>query len=323
MADPNTVLARLRSQQEHRNALAKLLVDAVLDSPAQAIVTPQELINAALTLIQSAAEQPKLIEKLWLQLQERVQAAPAELLARPLGELLPMTLVLPLESFLRQAPSPGRPLLTAVMDHAGMRQLLEEMLHHELSAFSTKIRKLVPDTPNSVPGKRLASKIAGVAKGVAAVVGSEIERQMEDRTRDFVHGALARSTQRLLDRMASPEFAPQLAQWRVDVLHALLALPLAELRQELDKLDQAQTIELLRDTLEALVQWEGLREVLDSVIQEVWPSIKDRHPLDLLTRSEDYDSLQQTLQPPLRRMIARMLAREDFGEWLTALHAEQ
>lgn len=321
MADPQTVLARLRSQDEHRNALATLLVDAVLDSPTQTIVTPQELVNAVHTALASAAEQPELVQRLWTQLQARIQAAPAELLARPLGELLPMTLVLPLESFLRQAPSPGRPLLTALMDHAGMRQLLEEILHHELSAFGAKLRKLVPDTPNSVPGKRLASKIAGVAKGVAAVVGSEIERQMEDRTRDFVLGALARSTQRLLDRMASPEFAPQLAQWRVDVLHALLALPLAQLRHELDKIDHVQTIQLLGDTLEALVQWEGLRELMDNVIQEVWPSIKDKRPRDLLQRSEDYDHLQEALEPPLRRMIARMFEREDFGEWLHALHA--
>lgn len=320
MAKPSQLLELLRNNPTHRELLAELLLSEVLSTPAQSLISPQELVKSVHQGLRTLAQHPKAITSLIGELDARIQGAPE--LSSTLGDLMPMTLVAPLQSLLGDPVAPSRALLAAVMDHPGMRQLIEELLTHELAAFGQKVRRLVPEGPSSVPGGRLASRIAGVAKGVASVVGSELEKQMEERSRDFVSGAIHHSTQRMIDRMASQSYAPTLATWRVDVLHALLSLPVSEFRGEWDKIDKEALGQAASDLLDALVSWEGLSSLLESISEQIWPAIADKTLQDALAPVDAVDTVTEQLRPPLERMMMRVMAGPKFEQWLHALHDE-
>lgn len=320
MADPTLILERLRLDPTHRDLLANLLLDALMDTPADSLLRPEELVQSAHLALRTLAANPQTLASLIEEIDKRVQAHNAESLEQTLGDIVPMTLVVPLQKLLGDPVSPSRPILAAMMDHPGMRQLIEELLTHELAAFGRKVRKLVPDAPSKVPGGRLASRIAGVAKGVASAVGSELEKQMEERTRDFVDGALSHSTTRMIDRMASQDYAPQLATWRVDVLHALLTLPLSEFRGEWNKLDKDALSKALADLADAVVQWEGLRDFLQTICDELWPSIAGRTLHDALSPVDAVQTATDQMRAPLARMLQRVLDTPRFEQWLMTLH---
>lgn len=321
MADPSLLLQHLRNDPKHRDRLAELLLDAVVHTPAQSLIDAPELIETTKLALKTIAGHPKAIASLIRQIDERLaKATPADQ-DQTLGDLLPMTVVMPIQTLLADPVAPSRTVLAALMDHPGMRQLIEEMLTHELAAFGRKIRKLVPDAPSAVPGKRLASRLAGVAKGVAAAVGSELEKQMEERTRDFVDGALVHSTDRLIDRMASQDYAPQLATWRVDVLHALLSLPLREFQGEWHKINKDALATALSEILDALSQWEGLTDLLEQLSDQVWPSIETKTLKEILEPVDAVDLATQRLQKPMARMITRVLDNPGFENWMNELHA--
>lgn len=320
MAEPSQLLELLRKDPQHRALLAELLLHELVHTPAQSLISAQELVKSAQQALRTLAAHPNAIASLIDELDRRIQATPSQQLGATLGDLLPMTLVAPLQSLLGDAVAPSRTLLAALMDHPGMRQLIEELLTHELAAFGSKIRRLVPEAPSSVPGGRLASKLAGVAKGVASVVGSELEKQMEDRTRDFVSGAIHHSTQRMIDRMASESYAPTLATWRVDVLHALLSLPVSEFQGEWNKIDKSALSQTAVDLLEALVAWEGLESLLEGISEQIWPTIADKSLSDALSPVNAVDTVTEQLSAPLERMLMRVMQGEPFERWLHALH---
>jgi len=64
----------------------------------------------------------------------------------------------------------------------------------------------MPDT-GWIPGAGIRSKLMGVAKGVASAVGAEVERQLEDRVRSFVDGALGRALDLIVERASDPRYA--------------------------------------------------------------------------------------------------------------------
>lgn len=320
MADPSQLLELLRNDPTHRELLAELLLSEALSTPTSSLISRQELVKSGQQVLRTLAQHPKAIASLIEELDARIQATPEAELNSSLGDLMPMTLVAPLQSLLGDPLAPSRPLLAALLDHPGMRQLIEELLTHELAAFGQKLRRLVPEKPSSVPGGRLASRIAGVAKGVASVVGGELEKQMEERTRDFVSGAIHHSTHRMIDRMASESYAPTLASWRVDVLHALLSLPLAEFRGEWDKIDKSAFGQACADLLDALVAWEGLESLFEAIGEQLWPAIADKTLQDALGPVNAVETVTEQLRPPLERMMMRIMAGEKFEAWLHALH---
>lgn len=320
MADPNLLLEHLREDPKHRELLADLLLDAIIHTPAQNLVRPQELVESLQIALRTLSGHPQAVASCIGQIDERIKSLNPEALDQCLGDIVPMTLILPLQKLLGDPVAPSRPIMAALLDHPGMRQLIEEMLTHELAEFGRKIRRLVPDPPSAVPGKRLASRLAGVAKGVAAAVGSELEKQMEDRTRDFVNGALSHSTARLIDRMSSPDYAPQLAEWRVDVLHALLGVPLREFSGEWNKIDLGALSKTLSDLADAMVQWEGLTAVLQTLCDELWPSIKDQSLKQALAPIDAVDVAVDRMRAPLARMMTQVLESQRFETWITELH---
>ena len=233
MLSATDVLARLRDQPARAAELAQVLIDAVLAAPVREFIEPARVVPALVAGLQAGVvhARPERLAAALAARQDRAVARPG-----PLAERLPPGLARVVQAALRRPFTPSRELV------------LRTILQTTILDFATRLRSAMPDT-GWIPGAGIRSKLMGVAKGVASVVGAEVERQLEDRVRSFVDGALGRALDMIVERASDPRFAADMATWRGDAARSLLELPEAVvLTALLDELGQTTVGELLADT---------------------------------------------------------------------------
>lgn len=314
-----TILQRLRQDPNWSQSLAKIVVDQTLAQKTQSWLNPPELSKLASAAFEQISEHPELPTHLEAFAKRLLNEGHLDF-PEPVGDRLPMTLVHPLQVLLEQKDySPHRQLVKATLDHPAMQELLREMLIAEVSSFGRKFRGAWNEQSQRLPGGRLANRLAGVAKGVASVVGSELERQIEERARDFVGEALQQSTQKLIDRICSPDFAPELARWRVGVLHALLALPGKVYQHELSQLKPDQAAQSLVELWQSIAAWPQSQEVMEQSLRlgiELWSESTGQ---ELLEELGLLDSMRSTLLRYAEQGISATFQCDAFAAWLEAL----
>jgi len=187
--------------------------------------------------------------------------------------------------------------------------------------FGRRLRSFVPDS-SGLPGAKLRSRLAGVAKGVAAAVGSEVERQLEDRVRGYVDDALGRAVDMAIERFSAPAFAPEMARWRVDVLHGLLRHPLPRLIAERHKYPPELFAADLTAFLRALAGWKPLASALESGLERMFVEIGDQTVGAWLEGSGLERAWRPRLEELMTARIQAIVETEAFAGWLAAVVEE-
>ena len=314
------ILARLQNDPQRASTLAQVLIDAVLATPAREFLEPARIVPAFVAGLRAgvaAAGDGK-------QLADRIVARQRRVVARsgPLADRLPPDLRAALRRLLRHPHTPGREVVRAAIDHAGMRAVLRTILQATLLDFATKVWSAVPDT-SWVPGAGIRSKIFGMAKGVASVVGAEVENRLEDRIKSFVDGFLGRAIDLIVERATDPRFAADMANWRSDAVLSLLSLPESTLLAEAHKFDPHLVATEVIAGARALAAWDRLepevRAALESVITELGTSTVG----DLLAPTpEAQDAWRPLLTGELTHHLQSLFKQDSFATWLTDLVTE-
>lgn len=319
MSTRDRILERLRDDPAHLSALVDLVIDEALERPLAELVEPAWLAAALADGIRQAAASDEL--EAWVRGRVEDALTRADRIDGTLGDHVPITLLGPLETVLGRDLTPDRELVRAFLDHPSLRDLIAAILQANILEFGRKLRSFVPDG-GALPGAKLRSRLAGVAKGVASAVGSEMERQLEERVRTFVDEALGRAVDMAIDRFSSPKFAPEMARWRIDVLHALLRHPLDELIAERHKyppeLFAADATALLR----ALAGWKQLNEAIESGLERAIEEFGDQSAGAFLEGSGLEKAWRPQLAELMRTRLSAVVQTDAFAEWVTKLAEE-
>jgi len=316
MTDSARILARLRDEPEQLDTLVGLALDHLLERPLADLVDPAWLAKAVTDGVRASARSAEF--ERWVA--ERVERTMTRVdrLDGVIGDKIPVTLLGPLEQALGRPYQPERELVRALLDHPSTRSILREILQANILEFGKRMRAMVPDA-GKLPGAGFASRLAGVAKGMASAVGSEIERQLEPKVKSFVDDILGVTVDMMVDRVSSEDFAPEFARWRVDVLHALLGQPIDRLIAERHKYPAHDFAADAAGILRALAAWRGLAEQIEEVLAEL---IRDNgHESAKLFL--DGSGLEQAWRPQLHQVLVEqareLVAGEAFAAWWTAL----
>ncbi|EDM78343.1 hypothetical protein PPSIR1_09191 [Plesiocystis pacifica SIR-1] len=317
------ILERLRGEPEALEQLVGLGLEHVLDRPLEQLVDAEWLARALTEGVRNSARSNEF--ERWVA--ERVEEAltRADRLEGALGERVPVTLLGPVEKALGRPYQPDRELVRSLLDHPSTRTILRELLEANILEFGKRMRSMVPDAATKVPklsGGGFASRLAGVAKGVATAVGSELEKQLEPRVNAFVDDILGVAVDQMVDRVASPEFAEDFATWRVDVLRSLLGQPVDRLVAERHKYPPGDFAADVAAILRALAAWRGLGEQVEASLTELIREYGSTSARDFLAGSGLEEAWRPALQEALVDGARDFVETPAFEAWLGVLLEE-
>ncbi|NVB41399.1 hypothetical protein G6O69_26410 [Pseudenhygromyxa sp. WMMC2535] len=318
MTDASTILQRLREEPESIATLVTLGLDHLLDRPMAELVDASVVARAISEGVRSSARSDAF--EGWVAARVEQALARADKLHGPLAERVPVTLLGPLENALRRPYQPDPELVRALLDHPSTRAILRELLQANILEFGKRMREMMPTT-GKLPGGAggFASRLAGVAKGVASAVGNELEKQLEPRVERFVEEALGVAVDMMIAQVASEAFAPDLAAWRIDVLHSLLGQPIDRLIAERHKYPAADFAADVAAILRALSAWRGLTDALERGLGELIREHGSQTTRDFLDGSGLEDAWRPALQRVLVEQVREVVAGEEFASWLVGL----
>lgn len=316
MSTRDRIVERLRTEPAHLSALVELVITEALERPLAELVEPSWLASALADGVRQAAASDDL--EVWVRGRVENALTRADRIDGTLADHMPVTLLSPLETMLGRDLTPDRDLVRALLDHPSLRDLIAAILQANILEFGRKLRTFVPDG-GSLPGAKLRSRLAGVAKGVASAVGSEMERQLEDRVRTFVDDALGRAVDMAIERFSSPEFASEMARWRVDVLHALMRHPLDELVAERYKYPPETFAADATALLRALAGWKQLNEVLERGLERAIEEFGDQSAAAFLEGSGLEKAWRPQLAELMHTRLSAVVETEAFADWVAGL----
>jgi hypothetical protein len=313
------ILARLQDEPQRAATLADVLIDAVLATPVGELLAPARIVPAFVAGLRAGVDAAGDGQRLAARIADRQRRAVAR--PGPLADRLPPELRTVLRRVLRHPHTPGRELVRAVVDHAGMRALLRTILQATLLDFATKVSSLVPDT-SWVPGAGIRSRLFGMAKGVASAVGAEVEHRLEDRIKNYVDGFLGRAIDMIVERATDPRFAADSAVWRSDAVLALLDLPESVLLAERRKFDPHLVATEVVAAARAVARWDRLEAEVDAVLTGLVTDLGEHTVGDLLASevpNPQPDAWRPLLAGELTHHLRRLFARDAFVAWVTDL----
>ena len=320
MTDSATILARLRDEPEQISALVDLGLEHILARPVGELIDHIWLARAVADGIRSSARSSEF--EAWIATRVEQALARTDALDGTLGDKLPITILAPLERALGRHYQPDRELVRALLDHPSTREILRELLQANILEFGKRMRSMMPEAgklPGAGAAGGFASRLAGVAKGVASAVGGELERQLEPKVKSFVDDVLGVAVDNLVARVSSEAFAPEFARWRVDVLHAALSQPLDRLVAERHKYPAQDFAADAAAMLQALAAWRGLRDQIEAVLAEILSEHGESSAREFLDGSGLEDAWRPALQRVLAEQVREIVDTEAFAGWLAQL----
>lgn len=310
--DAQTVLARLREDESHIEGLVTVAVDHALTRPLAELIDPNWLAAALADGVRSVSGSPDF--RPWLEAQLERGLDQAGKVGGTVGDHLPVTLLGPLQTALRREYVPDPALVRALMDHPSLRELIAAVLEASILEYGKRIKSVVDE----LPGSRLGSRLAGVARGVASAAGVD---KVEDRVRTFVQGMLGRAVDMTIDRFCDPAHAPDMATWRIDILGAVMEQPVDRLIAEGHKFPPAQVAEDAANMIQALSTWRQLAETVESSLSALLGDFGAVTAGEWLANSGLLEAWRPQLEHMLRSELQALVETDGFGGWLERLMA--
>jgi hypothetical protein len=312
-------LERLRNDPTRLEALVELGLDHVLARPIAELIDHQWLGKAVSDGIRASARSSEF--ERWVETRVEQALSRADALDGALGDKLPVTMLGPLEQLLGRPYQPDRELVRTLLDHPSMRTIIREILQANLLEFGKRMRSMMPDASaiQKLPGGGFASRLAGVAKGMASAVSGELERQLEPKVASFVDDILGVTIDMMVERVSSDAFVPEFVSWRIDVLHGLLAQPIDQLIAERHKYPPKDFAADVSAILRALAAWRGLGDQIAELSAQLVRDHGQVSAREFLDGSGLEDAWRPALQRALSEQAQDFVATEAFAGWLDQL----
>ena len=188
----------------------------------------------------------------------------------PLGVWLPDPVRDALVAMLGQPAPIPRALVDKVVADEHVRDAARAMLQEALSSFIHKAFSVTPGGRGLRGAIGLGARAAG---GLFGGIGAEIQRQLEERVRDFVDGGVTMLQERVAQRLTSEDTARMLGKRRRAIFRDVLAHPESEVARFVRKTPwealEAMVPALVAHNLARAEVRAALRAELEAVVGEL------------------------------------------------------
>lgn len=301
---------------EQLDELARLSFDFLCQRRVADFISVDQVIEAI-----DAGSEPARVQRF----QERfVAPARARLLALAKKSALTAGVWLPdgVRDELATLLSEPMPLPKAWVDEAiaseRVREEVKALLHDTLTGFIAKATAgLGEATPSAVGGAigRLSKNFAAASKGLLGGLGDTLQKQLQERVRDFVDGSVAAIQRRIAEKLTSDDTSTRMGKQRRDAFLKSQAWTEAEIARWVEQLPNAQ----LDRMVPAIVRHNSARAALrDAVRAEVVATLDD---LNKQTIGELLDELglrswaQRGTAQAGRPLLRDFTRGEAFASW--------
>jgi hypothetical protein len=309
MPNATLLLSRLRGEPQHTQELVDLVLEDLLERPLAELVDPKMVGDALLSGLRNSLKNPG--TKSWIN--ERLQAAIAQLKSdqRSLLRRVPRDAVEPVQDLLKRPYSPDPQVLRAMVDHQAMRNLMREVLTHSLTDFASMLKP-----PTKALGNGRLAQWAGAATVAAKMVGSEVERQLEGRIKNYVDGAISHAIGIAVDNVCDRKNAVEYGNMRADMIDVALAFPVSTWGKELAKLEPTALVDDVHQILSAAASSEELEKELRAMLERMVQEQGHLSARAFLAGS----GLEESWRPPMQTLMLshtrNVIESQVFADWL-------
>ena len=215
------------------------------------------------------------------------------------------------------APLPRRWVEDAVASER-VREEVKAMLHDTLTGFVSKATAgLGEATPPAVGGAigRFTKNFAAAGKGLLGGLGDTIQKQLQEKVRDFVDGSVAAIQRRIADKLTSEETSAQLGKRRRDAFLKALAWDEAKVARWMEQQPHGRIAALAPSIVQHNAARAELREAVRDEVAAVLAELEKQTLGELLDelglRGWAREGSAKAGVPLLRGFFAT----EGFGAW--------
>jgi hypothetical protein len=309
-------LQRLRDGGADR--FVDLLLDDLLDRPFRDLVDPGPVSHQLTVALRAAANEPRLETAL----RERLDQLRTKVPEGPLA--LPAEIREPLRRVLTRPYVPNREIVVRLLDHVAVHALFKHIFLDLLVAFAKKLRPPVPSTGlgsalGGLGGRSPLGALGKIGGGVLGAVGEEVERQVEQKAREFLDNAMHRLVERAADEICDPDHGDEYGAFRRHIVDTLAGTDAKVLASEVEKLDP----EALVGTGVALLRAWANREETSGEVQRALSALLDdsgdRTAREVLGGAED--ATIGLVRDLLRQRARALVETPAFAAWWDEMNA--
>ncbi len=301
------LLANVRLSREALDSLVRAWIDDVLERRVNELFDPGDLARAATTGIRGVAANPETEELL----ERRIARWLAEIRDLEIEAKAPGQAVVAVREILNQPYVLDKDLVAALLDHEAAHILLRDVLRQALLAFSSQVASLFP-------GGEMALWLVDKTRDIVASVAGEVGYSIEERVNESVDEALAPAFQLAAERIADPEFAEKMGDWRGHLLDVLLDQTRHQWVNSLDQVDPAELAGQFAALLQGVARWDQLEEIVRETLVSALNRAGDQSLRSMLSRSLPEQSWRPALEKQFADAIWPFVQSQGFANWLTS-----
>lgn len=304
----DTVMKKLEGKA--MDQLVHLAIDHLLDSPIVELVDPTFVAKQTVIVLHQSVHSPQTEE--WVR--KQVESLRKQIPTGTLKETVPHEIIVPVRSLVSRPFTPDKQLVSRLLEHRAVEELLRELLVGALQGFAQRIKPNIPGGSSS----RLKS-FKRVREGMLGGLGQEIERQAEQRVKEFVDGILSSVIAQTVDNLCDPSKTDTYGRFRVHILDQILDTPIHELQREIDKLDPEELVGTALAITKAVAERENLEAEITNIIQTGLHEFQDKTARSILEEAGIMDTWRAEMETQIATTARHFVQTPGFNEWLSAL----
>jgi len=302
-------------QKDAGASLVALAIDHILSLPASQLIDPHSLAKTAVSTLRHGAESGQ--TEAWIRGQ--IELAKASVPDGTLRSRMPAELIAPLREAIVLPVTPNRAIVGRLIEHGAVENLLRELLVGALQGFAKRIRPQVPGAEKAT--SRLRS-LKRVGEGMLGGLGAEIERQAEQKARDFVDSILSSVIGQAADDLCDPAKAASYGRFRGHLLDQVLDTPLQDLSIEINKMDTDALLATSTAAACAMAERPGLEAELSALFSDALSKLEGQTLADILADADVSDDWRTEAETRATAVVHSLTATDDFSKWLDRLLAD-
>ena len=294
------------------DALTHLALDHLIEMPLNQLIDAPSLARQIVITLRATADSTQTEQ--WLR--NQIEATTRHVPEGTVRDHSPSDVVAPIRAAIAHPATPDREMVGRLLEHGAVENLLRDLLVSALQGFTAKIR---PSIPGSERTHSRLGRLKRASESMLGGLGAEIERQAEQKARDFVDSILSSVVAQTADNLCDPNKAEGYGRFRGHLFDQFLDTPLSDLNRELAKIDPDTLVGTASAIIKALASRPEIETEITELIVLGLSQIGDQTAAEILAEAGVDDTWRPELETRLTTLARGFTATPAFEGWLNAL----